>query len=239
MTSLISSLNKWLTLLVLCLSIGFSAEAQIDKFKPQLKIGVGGGPIFSTVDFVSKVPQITSNGLSAGVSAKYISEKHLGLLVELNFTQRGWTEDFSEPPKNPDFSYSRTLNYVELPLLTHIYFGNKVRFILNVGPQVSYMLVSKSKMNDALAGALADLQAKDPDNPIGNQYKSLDSKFDYGLLGGAGLEFVTPIGGFQLEGRYYFGLGDSFDSSRKKVGNFSRSAHRYIGGRLTYYFLSY
>ena len=229
---------KWMTLFIFLCATTIMQAQQKDKFKPQLMLGVGGGPIFSTVDFVPKVPQSTTQGLSAGISAKYISEKNLGVLAELNYTQRGWTEDFSELPKNPDHAYSRTLNYVELPLLTHIYFGNKVRFILNVGPQISYMFGDNAKMNDALSNYMKEEQEKDPDNPIGIQYKSIDSNFDYGLLGGLGLEFGTPVGSFNLEGRYYFGLGDSFDNSRKKVGNFSRSAHRYFAGKLTYFFFS-
>ena len=94
-------------------------------------------------------------------------------------------------------------------------------------------------MNDALSEFIKSQQAADPNAPVGIQYKSLDSKFDYGLLGGLGIEFDTPLGSFNLEGRYYFGLGDSFDNSRKNIGNFSRSAHRYYAGKLTYYFFSF
>lgn len=231
---------KWIALVVLLFATSILVQAQQNKgFKPQFMIGVGAGPIFSSIDFVQKIPQNTNNGLSAGVTIRYISEKHLGVLAELNFTQRGWDEDFSELPKNPDHAYSRTLSYVELPLMTHIYFGNKVRFILNVGPQISYMISDKSNMNDALSDYIDDVLAEDPDYPIGLQYESLNSKFDYGLLGGLGVEFDTPVGSFNLEGRYYFGLGDSFDSSRSRAGNFSRSAHRYFAGKLTYYFFSF
>lgn len=212
---------------------------QNDLFKPQFSIGVGAGPIFSTVDFEPSVPQTTLQGLSGGVSIKYISEKHLGVLAELNYTQRGWTEDFSEFPKNPDHAYSRTLSYIELPLMTHIYFGNKVKFLLNVGPQLSYMFGEKATMNDALSKYITEQREKDPDAPIGLQYEPVESKFDYGLLAGVGISFDTGVGSFNLEGRYYFGLGDSFDSSRSKAGNFSRSAHRYFAGKLTYYFFSF
>ena len=229
---------KWLALILLLFVSTVIVQAQNpDPFKPRLMIGVGGGQVFTTVDFITRIPQTTHKGITGGISAKYISEKYLGVLVELNYTQRGWVEDFSEIG-NPDHSYSRTLNYVELPLMTHVYFGNKVRFVLNVGPQISYMFGDKAKMNNALSDYIADEQAKDPNAPIGLQYKSIDSNFDYGLLGGAGIEFDTPVGSFNLEGRYYFGLGDSFDNSRKRAGNFSRSAHRYFAGKLTYYFLS-
>ncbi len=230
--------TKWLSLTtLLLLMLQFAAAQQKETFKSKLSIGVGGGAVFSQVDFVPTIAQISTQGLSAGISAKFVSEKHLGLLAELNYTQRGWEEDFVDI--NPVHAYSRTLNYLELPLLTHIYFGNKVRFIINIGPQISYMLNDKDTMNDALAKHIEGVLDEDPNFPIGIQYKSIDSKFDYGLIGGLGIEFNTPIGSFDLQGRYYFGLGDSFDNTRSSSSNFSRSAHRYFGGKLTYYFLSF
>ena len=228
--------TKCLMVTLLMLSTALTIYAQQSKdFKPQFMLGVGAGPIFSEVDFISRVPQTMAQGLSGGVSLKYISEKHLGFLTELNFTQRGWKEDFSETD-NPEHSYSRTLNYIELPLMTHVYFGDKVRFVFNMGPQVSYMIGDKSTMNDALSGFIDDKLAERPDFPIGIQYKSIDKRFDYGLVGGLGIEFNTAIGSFDLEGRYYFGLGDSFDNTRSSASNFSRSAFRYFSGKLTYYF---
>ncbi|MDD2551219.1 MAG: porin family protein [Dysgonamonadaceae bacterium] len=226
---------KWLILTLCMLSTALVIEAQqIEKFKPQFMIGVGAGPLFSSVDFAPKILQTLNQGLSGGVSLKYISEKHLGLLTELNFTQRGWKEDFTET--NPEHSYSRTLSYLEMPLMTHIYFGNKVRFILNIGPQISFMISDDATMNDALADYVEDILTRDPNYPIGVQYKTIDNRFDYGLVGGLGMEFNTAIGSFDLEGRYYFGLGDSFDNSRSSVSNFSRSSNRYFAGKLTYYF---
>ena len=232
---------KWVALVVLFIVTNAYLQAQQYKtFEPKLTLGVGAGPVFTSVDFVTAVPQNTTQGLSGGVSLRYITEKHLGLLAELNYTQRGWTEDFSEAPKNPDHSYSRTLNYIELPLMTHIYFGNKVKFVVNIGPQISYMFSDNGgTMNDALTEYINDKRKEDPNNPLGLQYEDVDSKFDYGLLGGVGVEFNTGLGSFILEGRYYFGLGDSYDNSRSRAGNFSRSAHRYMGAKLTYYFFSF
>lgn len=61
-----------------------------------------------------------------------------------------------------------------------------------------------------------------------------ENKFDYGIIGGGGLEARTGIGNFILEARYYFGLSDFYNSTKKDF--FSRSAHSYIGGKLTYLF---
>ena len=59
-------------------------------------------------------------------------------------------------------------------------------------------------------------------------------KFDYGIAGGAGLEVRTGIGNFILEGRYYFGLNDFYNNTKRDY--FGRSAHATIIGKLTYLF---
>jgi len=165
---------------------------------------------------------------------KYISEKHLGLIAEVNYSQRGWTEEFDP---TDGFSYNRRLNYLELPIMTHIYFGNKIRFIVNIGPQISFLLNDDQQMNQSLADDLAERRAANPDAQIGVQYSDFTemNRVDYGLIGGVGMELKTGIGDFNLEGRYYFGLGDVFNSRRSDNAYFSRSAHRLIEAKLTYY----
>ncbi|SFK26496.1 Outer membrane protein beta-barrel domain-containing protein [Porphyromonadaceae bacterium KH3CP3RA] len=203
-------------------------------FKGELYIGAGGGPLFSKVDFVPAVPLAFKQGVFGGISAKYISEKNLGLVVEVNYAQRGWKEEF-DPAS--DFSYSRTLNYVEIPFMTHIYAGEKTRFILNLGPQISLLVGDSQKMSQALAEDLEARRAEDPELRIGMQYEGIYElkRIDYGLVGGIGMELKTGIGDFDLEGRYYFGLGDIFTSRRSEEAYFSRSASRVIEAKLTYY----
>ena len=47
-----------------------------------------------------------------------------------------------------------------------------------------------------------------------------------------GLEVSTGIGHFLLEGRYYMGLSDFYKNSKRDF--FERSAHSFIGIRLSY-----
>ena len=208
--------------------------AQKKEFEKELYVGVGGGALMSSVDFMPNVLQKQHLGIHGGISAKYITEKHLGLLLELNYAQRGWTEDF---PAESGFSYTKTLNYLEIPFMTHVYFGKKVRFVINAGPQLGFLLGSSQNMNDALAADIAAKKQQNPDAPIGMQYSLEPRKFDYGLIGGIGMELKTGVGNIELEGRYYFGLGDVFES-RKSTEDFyfNRSAHRIIEAKLTYYY---
>ena len=152
-----------------------------------------------------------------------------GLQAELNFSQRGWTEKIEDESGD---TYMRKMNYVEIPLLAHLAFGkdkgNGARFILNLGPQIGFLLSEKETYSTSWHPEMR------PDG-WGNEYgKKAEVKFDYGIVGGAGAEIRTGIGNFLIEARYYFGLSDFYHSTKKDP--FSRSAHSYIGGRVTYLF---
>lgn len=225
---------KRLLLLVL-LPLAFAGQllAQNGEFEKKLYIGVGGGVLSSTIDFVPRKAQLFNMGMHGGVSAKFISEKHLGFILELNYMQKGWTEEFDE---DVDYEYQRTLNYVELPFMTHVYFGDKFRFVFNAGPQIAFMIGDSYKINNSYANYLNEIRELTPDDPTVAQYDAKLRKFDYGLTGGMGMELNTAIGMMQLEGRYYFGLGDIFENRDSKNKIFSRSANRNIEAKLTYYF---
>lgn len=217
-------MRKLILVFFLSLIVYANINAQQKDFENQLFVGASGGAIISSIDFVPNVFQEINLGMTAGFSAKYISQKNLGMILEINFAQRGWKEEF---PKSSNLAYSRTMNYLEIPIMTHIYLGNKTRFIINLGPQVSFLLGEKVKANTDFINL----------NPQGTQYKKIEHRFDYGLIGGLGMELNTPIGSFDLEGRYYFGLGDIFDNKRETdIQKFSRSAHRVIEAKLSYYF---
>lgn len=208
-------------------------SAQSEDFQKELYIGFGGGALSSSIDFQPSQLQMFNMGIHAGVSAKYITEKNLGLLLEINYAQKGWAEEFET---QPDLSYSRALHYVEMPFMTHVYFGNKVRFVINAGPQIGFLFADNATMSDSFKTYLSEAVSSSPDDPSVAQYTADLKRFDYGITGGAGIEFKSGIGNFQLEGRYYFGLGDVFENRKSKNNIFNRSANRNIVAKLTYFF---
>lgn len=202
------------------------AQAQLQEQKHNFSIGISGGVNFSNVDFSPRIKQGYLMGPQAGFTARYISEKYFsmicGIQAEVNYSQRGWKEAIEDGSGD---SYQRAMNYVEIPFMAHLAFGkeygNGARFILNLGPQIGFLLGDKE------THAMPSIQKE--------QYgKAVENSFDYGLIGGGGLEIRTGIGHFLLEGRYYFGLSDFFNSTKKDY--FSRSAHTYICGKITYLF---
>lgn len=225
------NIHAWILLVVACFS-AMPAMAQLGEERRNLAIGVNGGMNMSKVDFSPSIKQKSLNGMSMGVTARYISEKYFkmlcGIQVELNYSQRGWNENIEDGSEN---TYSRTMNYLEIPLLAHLAFGKDamdrgVRFFINAGPQFGLFLSESEKMSDNW-----DPSAR-PNGVVYQYGKMVENKFDYGIAGGAGLELSTGIGHFLLEGRYYYGLSDFYKSTKKD--EFGRSGHSYIGIRLAY-----
>jgi len=179
--------------------------AQPRLHEPEHYIGVHGGAIFSTVIFTPAIEGATNwvdrtllsgNG---GLVYRYIGHKVCGFQVELNYLQRGWRERLDNE-NGLNVHYQRRLNYIELPMLAHLYFGKKmVRGFVNIGPQIG-VCFSESESGE-----------KHPTKQ--EQYQPLDNKFDWGVSGGIGMLVRTrKAGAFELEARFSYGFGDYFDN---------------------------
>lgn len=209
---------KKFLLLLLC-AVGLVAAAQT-HYVPHVSVGAHAGMTLSQMDWSPSVKQKMVSGMAAGVAFKYAEERHVGLLAELNISQRGWQEDFEGAP----FSYKRQLTYLELPVMTHIFFGSRtVKGFINLGPEVGIML------SDKITADFDYLNPKDvPGFPIVNRsYEQMamdiKNKFDYGITAGAGVEFVIKRRhSITLEGRYYYGLGNIYGSRKKDAFSASR-----------------
>ncbi len=201
-------------------------------YKPHISVGAHAGMDMSRVSFSPSIEQKWQQGLTGGLQIRYAEERLVGLLAEINFTQRGWKENF----EGTSLEYSRTANYISLPIMTHIYFGpSRCKFFFNLGPEFSYMISETTSTNFDVTniGALPEW----PEDPrmIEQLTTPIKNKFDYGICASFGVEFwVKPRHSVYLEGRYYFGLGNIFPSS--KADTFGASRNMSISATLGYNF---
>src|SRR5574344_725585 len=79
-------------------------SAQRYYFEPEYTLGARGGATASFVSFQPSVSHTMLYGAQAGIAFRYISDRHFGIQVETNFTQRGWKE------KSDAYAYERQLN---------------------------------------------------------------------------------------------------------------------------------
>lgn len=206
--------------LLLTVFLGIMGAKAQTHYIPHVWVGGHAGMTMSEMSFSPSVRQSMVQGMTAGLSFRYAEERHVGLIAEFNISQRGWKEDFEGAP----FSYSRRLTYMEIPVLTHIFFGSpKFKGFFNLGPVVGYMIGDNIK---------SDFDYAHPDQvpgfPLSNRSTEqmtmeIKNKFDYGITAGAGCEFVVKRRhAFSLEARYYFGLGNIYPSSKKDTFSASR-----------------
>lgn len=186
-------------------------------FKQQTMLGINAGINASEVYFSPVVNQIPTLGIVGGITFKYISEPHLGIQLELNYTQKGWEEDL-----DTSNVFNRKCNYIELPFMTHIEIGKKkTKFLINFGPTVSYLISSSKTM------FLVD------ENEMMSYYNTeIDNKIELGLCVGLGVLKSSKIGEFLLEARFNQGINNIFKSEEV----FSYSLNQVLGVKMSYLF---
>ena len=223
--------QRLVILLSLLLSCGVLVMAQVrdPNFKRELLVGVKAGVSIPNVAFSPNIEQNTWVGYTAGVSLRYTEENIFGLIVEANITQRGWDELFEYNP----YQYRRTLTYLEVPFMTHIYFGSdKFHGFVNLGPQIGVKIGEDVMTNFNTQ----DLPSFTNPNTIKESYTlPVKNIVDYGITGGLGVELRLNRNIVVLEGRYYFGLGDIFGNNKADVFSGS-SANRGFLVTLSYMF---
>jgi hypothetical protein len=212
----------WLSLVVCANSF-----AQEQRFIPELSIGPFVGTTLSKVSFSPKMKESYRTGGIFGVKLLYVTENHLGFLLEPSYCVVGWKENFADYnlADTGTLAYSRSIRYFEFPFMTHIYWGNKYRFFIDMGPVARFLIGDKENYNFSLDDAPGT-------NGAGYYGVPIDKTFDYGIAGGMGVEFRTGIGSFLLESRYYYGLGDVFNNHKKDY--YAKSSNQDIYITLSY-----
>lgn len=227
-------LKRKALLLLPLLLLGSKGMAQIGESRCDLAVGVNGGVTLDKIQFVPTIKQNFKLGKTFGASVRYTCEKYFKMIcalqAEVNYTELGWQELI----ETSSDTYERTISYVQIPLLARLGFGREERglqgYIL-LGPQLGFYLSDNEKRSGEFSTSTLLLRP----NGVTQQYRlPIQNSFDYGITGGAGLEFSTSVGHFMLDARYNFSLSDIFHNTKQDP--FGRSAHGAITAKLTYFF---
>lgn len=240
-------MKKYLTLIVLFLTLPIAVSAQIGEHRNDLTVGVTGGYVMSNVRFTPKVPQGYHGGMTGGLAFRYVCEKYFktiaSVYAEINYSQLGWKEDILDRDNQPVINgetglaeaYSRTINYIQVPVMAHLAWGREYKglsFFLNLGPQFGIYMSESTKSNfDFDKRNTADRASL----VVAQDTMAVENKFDYGIAVGLGAEYSIPKAGhILLEGRYYYGLGNLYGDTKRDF--FGSSNFGNIVIKLTYLF---
>lgn len=213
--------RSYIVLLLLLVSLMSMAQPRLRT--PEIYVGAHAGVMASTMLFRPNVAKIdimqsplTMNG---GLVFRYAAHKVCAIQVEANYMQRGWREQIALGAGST-MDYTRQLDYIEIPLLMHLYFGKqRFRGFINLGPQIGY--------------CIRDIATQLPSTITSPQYQPIEKPFDWGLAGGLGCYYRTKkIGLFQLEARFNFSMGTTYND--RKVDYFSQSNAMNLSLNLAY-----
>jgi len=186
---------------LLLLSLSVFAQPRLEV--PELYFGFHGGAVAGMMRFSPTVQQSAKSPLLGGTGGlvfRYGNTKFTAVQLELNYLQRGWHETATD--------YTRHLDYIEIPLLMHLYFGKQVRGFLNLGPEFGYCIAQYDKNGENLSGP---------------QYEPIEKPWDWGLAAGLGMQVnAKRAGAYFLEVRFDFSFGDVF--SNRATDYFRNSA---------------
>lgn len=194
-----------------------SASAQT-HFDSRVDLGARGGVTLSTVMFKPAIISKLGLGYTAGVTFRYTEENHFGLIAEINLVQRGWAEKFEDLPYN----YQRILDYVEVPIMSHIYFGRRNKFFINAGPEIAYYIGDHIKSNFDYHDTSGLEGFHDKNRREEQLTMDVSQKLDFGILAGIGGEFsINKRNSLTLEARVYYGIGNVMPSGRQDTFSIS------------------
>ncbi|MFH0999557.1 MAG: porin family protein [Bacteroidota bacterium] len=193
-------------------------QSDLDS-KRIMSIGIKSGASTSSLMIGIPIQKINAPILpSYGLIFSYLDKKIVGIQLEVNFLSKQWEE-------NPigDYNFNSTLNYIEIPMLTSLHFGNKFKFLINFGPYLSFLINEQSS------------------HTIGQEseyypyyHERIPKNADFGLSAGAGFRFQSRIGIFQAEGRYTFGFQNLYDPEKS---NLDYSNMQTISATISYQFV--
>lgn len=239
---------KKIEILMLALLLGCtSAYAQIGEHRNDFSVGVNGGYLMSSITFTPDVPQKQHGGMTGGLSFRYVCEKYFKTICsiygEVNYSLAGWKEDILDRDNNPvlikgtneALAYSRTINYVQVPVFAHLAWGREERglnIFVNLGPQFGYCLSESTTTN---FDSSTETENNRVNTVVAQDTMKVENKFDYGIAVGLGAEYSVPkLGHFLAEVRYYYGLGNIYGSSKRDY--FGTSNYGQIVVKLSYLF---
>ncbi len=184
--------------LLLSMALCVMVYAQAQTIIPRL------GITMSNIAYAEDDGEKAKMGLTLGAGFNFEVNEMLSVQPELNFIQKGVKYDEDQ------FEQKVTLNYLEIPVLVKLTFGDATKFFVNVGPSLGFGLSGKYKGEDDGESFDGKIKfGKEPDNYDGDD-EYLDNRMDIGFQLGAGVLLADK---FIIDIRYGLGFSNLADKT--------------------------
>jgi len=240
---------------IIALCFTWQLRAQMPYIMPKFgasfaRQSYSGSYLNSVPGFFEKLnsDNIKSNfGFSGGVAfikgitedSRYIS---FSLQAELLFTQKGIKIDYKD--LNTHQSETRNLNYLELPIMVKMVFGNtNFKYFAYFGPSAGYVLggTYKTKKICNCNGNPETVQSgkikfQDGTNGINanGDYTLNARRLDFGMQGGIGASYTIGYDMIMLDVRYGYGFSNFLKTQTDQPSNYTKSKNQVVSISIGY-----
>jgi hypothetical protein len=203
-------------------------EALIKDKLPAWTVGAHAGANLSNL--ILGKPMVNDNnsfgyGYDGGLSLEYGINSHLSLVAEGNFVNINSWRDEVQPllPGSPlqtttttlyaNFKKTQTFDYIQVPVMARVTFGDKFKYYINAGPYVGLLTFAQVKTSGD-SYLYLDERGNVPYNENGsihsfNATTDVTTKIntvDFGIAAGFGGGYTFGRHGIWLDARYNIGL---------------------------------
>lgn len=202
------------TIVFIFFLFSISAFSQQNKWN----VGIVGGSGITTIRHTNSrwyKPSPTI-GFYTGLSAQYNLNQHFAIHTELAFDRKGTSDKATLTDQSGNIvgtgKITNQFNYLTLPILFRASVGNKVKYFIQTGPYLSYLLNQTMKYSSKEESSFNDSRNYTSQTPI----------LDFGMS--AGLGVAIPIKeklavSCELRGNYGFVDLNSKGSANTKALN--------------------
>ncbi len=213
---------------LLIVMIGILLAANSAALAEEIGIGVHGGISIPNIRGNQNDP--LTRGFSSrqgpffGIFADFPLSRNFSLVAEFNYTSQGGKRNGLQiittlppglelPPDTSvyaDFKNETIIDYVELPVMGRLSFGEKLRFFVNAGPYIGYLVRAKALTSGTSAVFLDEAGTIPVSPPVSFDADTdvMDSleRWNFGLAFGGGLTYPVGPGKLILEAHFQLGL---------------------------------
>jgi hypothetical protein len=174
--------------LMLLTTASVFAQAQVG-----LRVGASWATISDDVDMPSGVERPWRPGFTIGLASSFSTGGIFAIAPEINFSQRGNRTENLLSANGETFDSENRYNYLEVPVLFRLSFGETLGGYINAGPTFSYWLGGKMDTEDINFSEIDE-----------------EKRWEIGGAIGGGVKLNTGIGSFLIDLRYTRGFTDTF-----------------------------
>jgi hypothetical protein len=174
---------------LICLFLTIVLTTTILGQQSKIRLGIETGP---SIVFLRSNPHnsqlYTNIGFSGGLSFQYNFSKLFSLVTGVSYERKGsrivGSQTNNSGVKTSDWNFHNNFNYLTTPLLFCATFGNKVKFFVQSGVFIGYLLKQTIVYKHLETPEISGLPRN---SDLTNYYKRLD----FGISGGLGI--LIPI----------------------------------------------